>query len=71
MSAVIAVDVIDVLTLLDIFKKRVVPEDVEGVPADLGYFQRRVFQVRLQRADLALDKAEACLLYTSDAADEL
>ena len=55
-------DVIDIFALTDVSEKRVIPYDVQGVPADLRYLEGFVFQVRLQRADLAFDKAQALML---------
>ena len=60
--AVVAVDVIDILTLTDVSEERVIPYDVQSIPADLRHLEGFVFQVRLQRADLAFDKAQACML---------
>ena len=54
-------DVIDILALTDVSEKRVIPYDVQGVPADLRHLEGFVFQVRLQRADLAFDKAQALM----------
>ena len=55
-------DVIDILTLTDVSEERVIPYDVQSIPADLRHLEGFVFQVRLQRADLAFDKAQACML---------
>src|SRR5699024_4261732 len=67
---VIAVDVIDMLPLPDVAEQRVVPEDVEGVPADLGHFERRVGQVGGQGAYLPRHQAEAGVLPVFKAAVE-
>ena len=55
-------DVIDVFALTDVLEQRVVLYNVQGVPADLRHLQALVRKVGLQRADLALHKAEAFVL---------
>ena len=51
-------DVVDALPLPDVAEQGVVPEDVQGVPADLGHFEGRVGQVGGQRADLPRHQAQ-------------
>ena len=60
--AVVAVDVVEILAVPDVLEQRVVPQDVDGVPADLRHFQALVAEVGSQRAYLPRHEAKAVVL---------
>ena len=55
-------DVVEILAVPDVLEQRVVPQDVDGVPADLRHFQALVAEVGSQRADLPRHEAKAVVL---------